>query len=206
MSSWRHSTKKQYATYIKRWFQYCNEHQYNPLTSPVQIAIQFFTLLFEKGLSYSCINTARSALSCIFQLSDSDFNFGNLPIVRRFVRGIFQLRPALPKYKTVWNVHTVFDFIRSCQTVEELSLKDLTLHLTFLLCILSAQRRQTIKALRIDSMDVTSSAYTFPIADILKQSRPGFHQQPIRYEKYTAEPRLFIYNHLTEYITRTRLI
>ena len=137
---------------------------------------------------------------------NSDFIFGNLPIVRRFMRGIFQLRPALLKYNAVWNVHTVFDFIRSCQTVENLSLKDLTLRLTFLLCLLSGQRRQTIKALRVDNMDVTPSSYIFPIVDILKQSRPGFHQEPIRYEKYATEPRLCIYNHLTEYINRTKLI
>ena len=123
-----------------------------------------------------------------------------------FIRGIFQLRPALPKYNTVWNVHTVFDFTRSCQTVENLSLKDLTLRLTFLLCLLSGQRRQTIKALRIDNMDVTPSSYIFPIVDILKQSRPGFHQEPIRYEKYATELILCTYNHLTEYIIRTKLI
>ena len=206
MSSWRSSTQKQYTTYIKRWFEYCTEHQYNPFDSPVNIAVQFLTSLYEQGLSYSCINTARSALSCIFQLTNNDISFGDLPVVRRFMRGIFQLRPALPKYNAVWNVHTVFNFIRSCQTVDQLNLKDLTLRLTFLLCLLSAQRRQTIKALRIDSMDITPSAYIFPIVDMLKQSRPGFHQEPIRYEKYVADPRLCIYTHLKEYIARTESI
>ena len=206
MSSWRSSTQKQYATYIKRWFDYCTEHEYNPFDSPVNIAVQFLTSLYEHGLSYSCINTARSALSCIFQLTNNDNSFGDLPIVRRFMRGIFQLRPALPKYNAVWNVHKVFDFIRSCQTIDQLSLKDLTLRLTFLLCLLSAQRRQTIKALRIDNMDITPSAYIFPIVTMLKQSRPGFHQEPIRYEKYVADPRLCIYSHLKEYIARTKVI
>ena len=55
-------------------------------------------------------------------------------------------------------------------------------------------------------MDITPSAYIFPIKKMLKQSRPGFHQEPIRYEKYVADPRLCIYNHLEEYIARTKSI
>ena len=45
---------------------------------------------------------------------------------------------------------------RSCQSVEHL--KDLTLRLTFMLCLLSAQRGQTIKAFCIDNMEVTPSS------------------------------------------------
>ena len=123
---------------------------------------------------------------------------------------LIYLRPDLtinlPKYNAVSNLHKGVDFIRSCQTIDQLSLKDLTLPLTFLLCLLSAQRRQTIKALRIDNMDITPSAYIFPIVTMLKQSRPGFHQEPIRYEQYVADPRLCIYSHLKEYIARTKVI
>ena len=53
-------------------------------------------------------------------------------------------------------------------------------------------------------MDITPSAYISPIEKMRKQSRPGFHQEPIRYEKYVADPRLCIYNHLEEYITRRK--
>ena len=206
MSSWRTSPRKQYATYIKRWFTYCTTYQYNPCNPPTNIAVQFLTSLYDHGLSYSCINTAGSALSSIFQLKNRDMSFGNLPVVRHFMRGILQLCPALPKYNAVWNVHTVFDFIRSCPTIAQLNLKELTLHLTFLLCLLSAQRWQTIKALRIDNMDITPSTYIFPIVDMLKQSRPGFHQEPIRYERYIADPRLCVYTHLTTYIEQTKSI
>ena len=55
-------------------------------------------------------------------------------------------------------------------------------------------------------MDITPSAHIFPIVNMLKQSHPGFHQEPIRYDKYVEDPRLCIYSHLKEYIARTKLI
>ena len=199
MSSWRSSTYSQYNTYIRRWQTFCETRLCNPVNPPVSIAIDFLTSLFTAGLSYSSINTARSALSSLFQIPD----FGINPTVKRFMRGVFQLRPSLPRYQSVWNVHSVFNFIRSQPCVQDLSLRALTLRLTFLLCLLSGQRRQTIQALRLDHLHVTPSAYTFQIIDKLKQTRPGFHQKPIVYEKYVSEPTLCIYTHLTRYIETT---
>ena len=58
-------------------------------------------MLYEKGLSYSTINTATSVLSSILQLNvNSSIPFGQLPIVPRFMNGLFKLRPALPRYKS----------------------------------------------------------------------------------------------------------
>ena len=119
------------------------------------------------------------------------------------MRGVFQLRPSLRRYNSVWNVHSVFNFIRNQQRVEDLSLKALTLRLTFLLCLLSGQRRQTIQVLRLDQMNVTPNAYTFKIINKLKQTRPRYHQKPLVYEKYVSEPTLCIYSHLTRYLELT---
>ena len=205
MSSWRSSTRHQYDTYIRRWVEFCKTNSYDSTRISVNIAVQFLTMLFESGLSYSAINTARSALSSFFHNSDNG-PFANIPIIKRFMRGVYQLRPTLPRYQTVWNVHIVFDYIRSCQSVEHLNLKDLTLRLTFMLCLLSAQRRQTIKAFRIDNMDVTPSSYIFHLVKTLKQSRPGYHQQPIRFNKYDAEPKLCVYSCIAEYLKRTETL
>ena len=75
-----------------------------------------------------------------------------------------------------------------------------------MLCLLSAQRRQTIKALRIDHMEVTTLSYIFHLVDTLKQSRPGYHHQPIRFDKYDVEPKLCVYSCITEYLKRTETI
>ena len=55
----------QYQTYINKWLNYCCERELDSLHPSVADVIQFLTTLFEKNLSYSSLNTARSALSTI---------------------------------------------------------------------------------------------------------------------------------------------
>ena len=43
----------------------CREREINYYTPPLSDAIQFLSGLFRQGLSYSTLNTARSALSTI---------------------------------------------------------------------------------------------------------------------------------------------
>ena len=65
------------------------------------------------------VNTARSALSSIVTLNDGS-KFGEHPLVCRCVKGIYELRAALPKYTQIWDVNIVlhflktFDFALSC--------------------------------------------------------------------------------------------
>ena len=93
-------------------------------------------------------------------------------------------------------MHSVFNFIRYQQRVEDFSHKTPTIRIAFPLCFLSGQRHQTIQVLRLDQMNVTSNAYTFNIVDKLKQARPPYHQKPLAYEKYVSEPTLCKYSYL----------
>ena len=56
LASWRSSTKKQYATYIKRWLNFCSQRQINSLKPSLSSILDFLTDLFESGLTYSSIN------------------------------------------------------------------------------------------------------------------------------------------------------
>lgn len=71
-------------------------------------------------------------LSFILQLnSNLSIPFGQLPDVKRFMKGIFELRPALPRYKSNWDVSLVFTHFRGQPLAVQLSLKNLTVKLTF---------------------------------------------------------------------------
>ena len=83
-------------------------------------------------------------------------DFASIPMVKRFMCGVFQLKLSFLRCKSVWNEHSVLKFIRIQQRIEDLSLKTLIIRLTFLLCLLSGQRHQTIQFLRLDQMNVTS--------------------------------------------------
>ena len=65
MQSWRDSTRKQYKVYINKWLQFCCEGPHDPLHPSVRSLLSFLHSLFQKGLSYSTLNTARSAVSSI---------------------------------------------------------------------------------------------------------------------------------------------
>ena len=53
-----------YASYLTRWNKFCVQRQCDPLRLPVDMVLQFLTL-YEEGLGYSAINTARTALSAV---------------------------------------------------------------------------------------------------------------------------------------------
>ena len=56
--------------------------------------MNFLAELFQSGVGYSAINTARSALSSILILPDNT-TFGSHPLVSRLkvLKGVFELRP-----------------------------------------------------------------------------------------------------------------
>ena len=128
MASWRSSTKKQYQSFIKRWIQYCNKRKISFLQPDLDDALQFLTDLFETGLSYSSLNTARGALSSL-GIKIEDYAIGKHPLVIRFLRGVYNLQPTLPRYTNTWDVEKVLSVLRKLSPVKHLSLKDLTLKL-----------------------------------------------------------------------------
>ena len=91
-------------------------------------------MLYNSGIGYSATSTARSALSNIITLANG-MKFGQHPLVIRYMKGIFEIRPALPKYCEIWNVTVVLNYLKSFEHVSALSLKELTLKLTMLLCL-----------------------------------------------------------------------
>ena len=123
MASWRSVTKSQYRVYLKKWFSFCSETGCDIISPGIPQALDFLSSLRQSGLNYSSINTARCALSSILQLSDSGVTFGQLPIVKRFMKGVFEICPALPRYKSTWNVGDVLNYFRLQQHASLLTLK-----------------------------------------------------------------------------------
>lgn len=48
-------------------------------------------------------------------------------MVKKFVKGVFELRTPRPKYDSIWDVSIVFDYMKSLGDNNCLSLKGLTL-------------------------------------------------------------------------------
>ncbi|XP_068734454.1 uncharacterized protein [Montipora capricornis] len=202
LKSWRTGTQKQYRTYLERWKVFCTSREVNPLCGTVTNGIDFLVTQYKRGLTYSSLNTARCALSTVILLPNG-ITFGNHPLVTRLMKGVFESRPTLPRYNSIWNVSTVLDFIKTLGPNEELSLKNVTLKCVTLVALLSGQRCQTIHALRISGMKETNGQIRFDIFTLLKTSKPGKHQEPLTFKPYTYDSQLCVVKCLQEYIKQT---
>ena len=81
--SWRSGTRKQYATYLQKWQRYCSSRDIDSLHPSVEDGINFLAELYDAGIGYSAINTARSALSSVVTLPNTT-SFEAHPMVCRF--------------------------------------------------------------------------------------------------------------------------
>ena len=188
LASWAPSTRDRYKPYINKWINFCIERNIDPLSPSVEKGAEFLTILFNTGVGYSVVNTARSALSSFIQLPQG-ISFGKMPIITRLLRGMFKTRPSLPRYMVTYDVNIVFNYLRSLPPIPKISLKDLTFKVVTLLCLLTGQRCQSINYLNIDYMHIERGKIVFYIPKILKTTTPSFHTSPLElllYEKDTA--------------------
>lgn len=203
IQSWRGQTRKQYQTYINRWISFSSERQVDPVCPPLNSALEFLANLFEDGLSYSVINSARSAMSSFIE-PVSGVSFGSNPMVVRFMKGVFQQRPATPRYVVTWDVGKVLDYlICTLWPHSELNLKDLTLKMVMLMALVSAQRGQTIHLLRLDHMFVEQNSYTFRLSEHVKQSRPGKKGLILQFFMFPHNKKLCVYTTIRDYLQAT---
>ena len=147
MHSWRDSTQRQYKVYINKWLQFCSEGSHDPLHPTLRAVLSFLHSLFKNGLSYSALNTARSAVSNIDMndsVSPNHTPVGKHFLVCRYLKGVFNKLKPVPKYNNIWPVDTVLDFLSLFWPLDQISLKELTLKLVMLIALTTGQRCQTL--------------------------------------------------------------
>ena len=202
LSSWKPNSRAQYKTYIKQWEHYCQQNLLNPNTTTLKIGTEFLHTLFNKGLGYSAINTASSALSAILTPIDG-LDFGKHPVIKKFLTGVFKIRPSIPKYICTFNVERVLRFLKSLPTWEQITLKQQTKKFATLLAILTTQRCQTINVLHLDKMDLEPERVIFYIPEPLKNTTQNFHAAPIRLSAYPEDESICPVRNTVEYIKAT---
>ena len=164
--------------------------------------MDFLTEMFDKGNSYSTINTARSALSIICVVDNRPV--GSHPLVIRLLKGIYNLRPTVPRYTHTWDVSVVFHVLRKMSPVKALTLKELTLKLVMLLSLVTGHRGQTFHLLDLACLSVGKSSFTFTFNVPLKNCKANGTVKPILTLKaYAPDRRLCVITVLREYIRRT---
>ena len=146
--------------------------------------------------------TARSALSGFLSLcSEGQVDIGNSVLVKKFMRGVLNKRPASSKYRTTWNRDIVLNYLSSFSS--NLTLLQLSQKVCMLLLLLTGPRGQSIHFLKVEDVIFLEDSLELQFSAVLKHTRPGVHQDNIRFESYIQNKSLCIVSLLHEYIDGT---
>ena len=202
MQSWRAGTVAQYRPYIDLWVRFASR-RCDSLSPPPKEVVEFLADLYTKKYTYNQICMARSAVSSVAS-AGSENSMGKHPLVRRFMKGLFELEPQFPRYKFVWDVSVLFRYFRMLDEPKNLTLNLLGKKLAALICILAGgQRCQTIHAIDVLHIKIVEGFCYIPFYLKLKHTRKGHHLAPLKFRAY-KEPKLCVITHLTEYLKRTK--
>lgn len=120
--SWRKSTNIQYEYSWRKWFMWCNCKQINPFKPTVKQFLDYFSILFHYGRSYSCVCSHKSAI-CQTLTMIGNRNFDN----NYFIKGIVNMRPPVSRYIFTWYVGQLLKYVGSLYPLDDLPLKMVTL-------------------------------------------------------------------------------
>ena len=99
--------------HLRRWFSFCSENGLQPRNADISSGAEFLTQYSRKSsCKYSSVNTACSALSSILPVVNG-FSFGEEPLVKRLLRGMFKERSTSPCYTFTYDVKYVLDYVKN---------------------------------------------------------------------------------------------
>ena len=131
--------------------------------------------------------------------------FGNIPIVNRYMKRIFENNPTLPKFRFTWNVFLLFNYFRNMQEIHELDIQKLTQKLVMFMTLISGgQRSQTIHSIGVSDIKILDNKVVIPIMSLIKQTKPTKDMAPLCFQIHNKEPKLCVVTHLSEYLKRTK--
>ena len=198
----RPGTSSQYNSCWQYFVNWCISRETDPAEAPLAEVLEFLSHLFrERGLAYRTINCYRSAISSFHAPIDGS-NVGKHPLVSRCLKGVFNLRPPLPKYTFFWDVRTVLDHLSSWNSPKMLDLKQLSVKSVTLLAINCHGRSSDLTSLDLSQHWSSDSKIVFWSGKLLKQSNPSKPFKKFEVQK-DQDVRICPFVHLKEYIDRT---
>ena len=150
-------------------------------------------------MQYNTIASTKSALAIVLALPGTPCISAH-PLIKRYLKGVYNLRPPHPKHSVIWDTTVVIDYLRSLPN-NYLSIKLLFYKTVMLLTLLSGQRLSTLYHFRIDEVQSRDRAAIFNVTALLKQDKAS-RKEPIIFHAYQHDEHLC---HVT-FIKQYRLI
>ena len=114
----------------------------------------------------------------------------DLPVVSRFMKGIFRMKPPTPRLSSTWNVKGLLEFLATLDPPSDLTLKMLSLKLAALLALTSSARAHELVKLDLAFASIKSYSWEFTLAKHTKVSRPGYPTRKIYLPAYPDNPKM----------------
>lgn len=191
------SSIKQYDTSLKKWFIYCHENAVDIYEASVSSVIEFLTGVFNGGGQYGSLNSYRAALSLLNPNTSKDDR------IQRFFKGVFKLRPPLPKYEITLDTSIFLDFLGSHYPNEDITLEQLSKKCDTLLALVTIHRVQTLSKIDVQNIENSTSQIIIKIPDLIKTSRRGSKQPVLVLPFFPDKPQVCPVKTLIAYIERT---
>ena len=103
IASWRSGTKKCYRSALRKWIQFCARTKTHPIRPTLGTVLDFLTKQFLSGSQYNSLNITRSALSAVVPPLEG-VTVGSHPLVKRLMKGTFNLRPPKARYSLLYGM------------------------------------------------------------------------------------------------------
>ncbi|XP_066287689.1 uncharacterized protein [Branchiostoma lanceolatum] len=201
LASWRPKTTSLYASVWRRWARWCGARRLDPISAPLGKVLQFLKHMFNKGLQYRTLNVYRSAISSAHVTVEGS-PLGAHPLVTRFMKGIFELRPPVPKHTFIWDVSVVLKLLKRLSPAKCLSSKQLTLKVVMLVALTSAGREQSLALMDTAHMESVKDGLSFGIYKVTKTSRPGLPSHCLFLAKFEQKEICPVF-YMRAYLSRT---
>lgn len=190
---------RQYNSGLKYWWSYCKTNNKNIFAASVPSILNFLTLHYRRGSSYSTLNSYRSAIA---QIINKDI--ANEYRIKRFFKGASNLRPSKPRYSTIWDPTIVLDYLKSLPDM--LSQEELTYKLAALLALATGQRVQTLANIEICNIVYSNENIVIKIPKRIKTSGLNKIQPSLTLPFFNIDPRICVARCLQQYLDKTKVL
>lgn len=153
--------------------------------------------------SYHSISGAKSALSTFLTLPDGR-PIGQHNKLCQLLRGIYNTRPPVARYSTIWDPDQVLTHLKSLPPNAELSLLNLSKKLVSLLLLTSGLRGHTISGILVSKLHLFADRFECQIC-------PMFYKQKVAkrlpvaevFKSFPGDKAICVRECLIEYLSRT---
>lgn len=128
---------------------------------------------------------------------------GSHPLVSRLMRGIFNLRPPMPKYLGTWDVSIVLKYLQGVSPAPLLSLKKLTYKLLMLMALTKAARANLLHKLDLRFRVFKKDGVLFTIPQVTKTGKQSGPPIEVFFPAFPPDRRLCVVNYLKNYENKT---